>query len=533
MTDQSDTDVVIVGAGPIGMTLALLLAERGRTVAIFERWESAYPLPRAAGMSHDSVRTYQSIGLLERMRPHLNFGDKQLATALYAPDGEVLMTAPFAAMAASGFPPMARFHQPDVDRLLDEACKAHPLVAFHRGWEAQAVEQGADSVVVTLAPVDGDRAREGEPMTARGRFVVGCDGANSTIRSLMNTEVTDTGFSSRWLVVDTLLRPGATPLNMFGNVFGARPTTLVPVAEDRQRFECMVLEGDDPDRITDEESVWRILKTWGATPETVELVRRATYTFRGRWADNWRDGRVLLAGDAAHQMPPFLGQGLNSGIRDTIALAWRIDLILDGRAEPGLLDSYTTERVHHVRQIVETAVAHGQQICVTDPGVIQQRMAQLRRMRDAGHAPPMSSEWELGPGLLMPDDPAAGSLSRQGRVEKDGAAGLLDDLAGSGQFTLIGRDVDPLASLSDEARAAWQHLGGRAVTIAAHAFRDVDGSYREWFEKLGAVVVLVRPDFQVYGASAEPTRATDMVLHLARHLRAGAPRTTTTGQLVG
>lgn len=523
---HSVTDVVVVGAGPVGMTLALLLAERGRTVAIYERWGSAYPLPRAAGMSHDSVRTFQSLGLLERLRPFLYFGEGELAHSLYAPDGEVLMTRPYAAMAESGFPPMVGFHQPDVDRLLGERCAAHPLVEVYRGWEARAIDQGTDAVVVTLDPVDGDRAREGGRITACGSFVVGCDGANSTIRSLMTTDVTDTGFSSRWLVVDTILRPGASALHLFGNMLGARPTTLVPVAKNRQRFEFMIVEGDDPDRMTDDDSVWQLLKKWGGTEENVELVRRAIYTFRGRWADTWRDGRVLLAGDAAHQMPPFLGQGLNSGIRDTIALAWRLDLILGGRAGATLLDSYTTERLPHVRQILDSAVAHGQQVCVTDPEVVRERVVQLRTLRDAGKASTMLSEWRLGPGCLMPDDPTAGSLGRQGAVEKDGTTGLLDDLVGSGHFLLIGRDVDPTSCLSHEARAAWQDLGGRSVIIGTHGFHDVGGAYTQWFDKLDAVVVLVRPDFQVYGACADRSHATEMVLNLARHLQ-------TTDQLVG
>ena len=521
----SDTDVLIVGAGPIGLTLALLLAKRGRTVAVFERWGSTFPLPRAAGMSHETVRTFQTAGVLDQLRPYLSLERAEVTTSLYAPGGEKLATMAFPAESASDFPPMVGFHQPDVDRLLSEMCDAHPLVAMRRGWEARAIEQGAEDAVVTFDPVDGDQPRPGEPVTARAAFVIGCDGANSVVRSLMDTEVTDTGFSSNWLVVDTVLRPGATALTLFGHVLDAeRPATLAPAGKDRQRFELMIVDGDDPAHITDDESVWRLLTRWGVTADDVDLARSAVYTFRGRWAQDWRDGRVLLAGDAAHQMPPFLGQGFNSGVRDAIALAWRLDLVLAGTARPALLDSYTSERLPHVREIVETSVALGELTCTTDAEAVATSIARFRAMRDDESASMVLSEWRLGPGCLMPGDPAAGHVSRQGRVGKDGRVGLFDDLAGSGQFVLLGKDVDPLAGLSDEGRSLWRELDGRGVTIGvdgcgAEDFQDVDGSYADWFATLGATVVLVRPDFQVYGASANPADADALVRTLATHLR--------------
>lgn len=519
-----DADVLIVGAGPTGLTLALLLARRGRTVAVFERWAHAFPLPRAAAMSHETVRTFQSAGLLERLRPCLDLEHTKLATSIYASDGEVLGTMTFPGAGESGFPPMISFHQPDVDRSLGEACDAHPLIEVHRGWDARAVEQGDDDTVVTFHPVDGDQPRDGETLTARGKLVVGCDGANSTIRALMDTEVTDTGFSSSWLVVDTLPVPGAPAISLFGHMLDPRrPATMAPAGKGRQRFEFMIVEGDDPERIADEDSVWRLLERYDIHPGRVEIARRAIYTFRGRWAQTWRDGRVLLAGDAAHQMPPFMGQGFNSGVRDTVALAWRIDLILSGTADPELLDSYTTERLHHVKQIVESSVAIGQVMCITDPRAAEERDAELRRMRDDPDMHHSQPDWRLGPGCFMPDDPAAGFLGHQGRVaKKDGTTGLLDDLTGAGHFVLLGNGVDPAARLSAQARSVWRRLGGLSVTIGADDFDDVDGSYADWFAELRATVVLVRPDFQVFGASAKAVHADEMVIELEKRLQGRA-----------
>ena len=518
-TMHSDSDVLIVGAGPIGLTLALLLAKRGRKVALYERWAAAYPLPRAAAMSHETVRTFQQAGLLEQLRPCLDLELRKLSASLYATDGEVLATMTFPGVGESGFPPMTGFHQPDVDRLLGEMCEAHPLIELHRGWVARTIAQGDDAAVVTLDPVTGNEAREGESITARGKFVVGCDGANSAVRALMDTEVTDTGFVSSWLVVDTFPLPGVTATNLFGHVLDpARPATMAPAGKDRQRFEFMLFDEDDRERIGQDESVWRLLARWDVTPSKVRIARSAIYTFRGRWAENWRDGRVLLAGDAAHQMPPFMGQGFNSGVRDAVALAWRIDLVLGGRAAAGLLDSYTTERLYHVKQIVEGSVAIGQMMCVTDPDEAEERNAGLRMMRDAADISMPQPEWRLGPGCLLADDPAAGFVSQQGRVERDGESGLLDDLAGAGHFVLMGNGIDPLTALSPAASAVWRRLGGLGVTIGANGYHDVDGSYAAWFDKLGAAVVLVRPDFQVYGTGAQASAADGLVLGLAEHV---------------
>jgi 2-polyprenyl-6-methoxyphenol hydroxylase-like FAD-dependent oxidoreductase len=519
---HSDTDVLVVGAGPVGLTLALLLAKRGRTVAVYERWAAAYPLPRAAAMSHETVRTFQSAGVLETLRPHLNLDVTQQSAPCYAPDGELLMTMTFPGVGESGYPPMINFHQPDVDQALGEACDDEPLIEMHRGWDARAIEQHDDHTVVTFDPFDGDGATARKCVTARAKFVVGCDGANSTIRTMMNTVVTDSGFASSWLVVDTVPVGDFTIRIPFGTLMDpARPTLLARTGFGRQRFEFMTIESDDLDRIVEEDSVRELLKPWGVTEDNTKIHRRAIYTFRGRWAENWRDGRVLLAGDAAHQMPPFMGQGLNSGVRDAVALAWRFDLILSGTASANLLESYTSERLYHVSQITQTSVQFGQMMCMADPVAAEGRNNMLRMIRDNPALAPPQPEWKLGPGCLMPDDPAAGFLAVQARVEKGGQTALLDDLIGAGHFVLMGNGVDPLAALSQDARRILEALDGIGITIGAGGYRDVDGSYAAWFEKLGANVVLARPDFQIFGASAGADAADAMVIKLAECLHMG------------
>lgn len=518
---HSDTDLLIVGAGPVGMTLALLMARRGYRVAIYERWGSAYWLPRAVAMSHEATRVYQSAGILPRLMPHLDMSTGEFVGEYFTADGEILMEQRFPGMGESGFPPMTAFNQPDVEQTLEQCCLASPLIEMHRGWEVRSAEQSADHVTINLLPAEGDKPRPGNPEQARARFAVGCDGANSTIRNLMATGMTDTGFSSCWLVVDVLPAKEVYHNLKFGQSLDpARPVTLAPGGPARRRFEFMALPDESPEELAREDTVWRLVGEWGVTPDNAELVRHSVYTFRGRWADNWREGRLLLAGDAAHQMPPFMAQGFNSGVRDAVALAWRLDLVLAGKTPVETLDSYCSERLPHVSQIVEQAVEFGRLICVTDPAAAAQRDDMLRQIRDNPDlAPPAPSPWRLGPGILMPDDVNAGYPALQARVETHGRTELLDDIIGPGHFVLLGNGFDPIAALSPESRASWDLLDGISVGIGgSEGLADVDGTYADWFKVLGVNVVLVRPDFQVYGTGKDASDTGLLVNKLADQL---------------
>jgi hypothetical protein len=269
------------------------------------------------------------------------------------------------------------------------------------------------------------------------------------------------------------------------------------------------------------------MRPWDITPENTRLIRHATYRFGGRWARDWREGRLLLAGDSAHLMPPFLGQGMCSGLRDAASLAWRLDLVLSGETGEALLDSYGPERREHVRQIVEQAVAMGQMICITDAEQAAARDAQLREVGAQGPAPEWIPSWSLGPGVHRDGDPVAGVLAIQARARRGGSVMRLDDIVGAPRFTLLSPRGDPLEHLGAEARTAWQRLGGVSVYIGSGAdYEDIDGDYAAWFAKLGVETVLVRPDFYVFGGGALKD-ADELVLELADRLallaQAGSP----------
>ena len=302
----------------------------------------------------------------------------RLKPEYFSVSGEILFSHPVQSDGFSFYPPMIIFDQPTLEAALNEACAKEPLISVCRGWKARSVRQDEKLAHVMLEPVDGDQPRPGKPVEASARYVVGCDGSNSTVRDLLAVDIVDTGFSEPWLVVDLETTPelnAALPVGQY--LDPKRPTTLVCGAHGRRRFEFMARPGEGPE-IAEESNVWRLTKKWGCTPENTHIVRRVAYTFRGRWANPWRDGRFLLAGDAAHQMPPFMGQGLNSGLRDAATLAWRLDLIFKG-AHESLLDSYTSERLPHVQNIVEQAVDLGRMICTLDPEKAAARDELLRQ----------------------------------------------------------------------------------------------------------------------------------------------------------
>jgi flavoprotein hydroxylase len=523
-------DVAIVGYGPVGQALAILLAQRGWRVGVIEKQPQPYPLPRAVHFDHEVGRILQACGVADRLRGRTEPTDSY---EWRSAAGATLLRFDSGPAGLSGWPDGNMFAQPELEAILEARARSLPAVDVARGAEVVDLIEHADGVRLTcaaaaagIAPVEHDPSSRGAGDGARrnveARFVVGCDGANSFVRAKIGSGVTDLGFFFDWLIVDVLPNTPTVwqPLNI-QICDPARPTTLVSGGPGRRRWEFMRLPGETVDELNREETAWRLLAASGVTPENARLERHTVYRFQARWVDQWRKGRVLLAGDAAHQMPPFAGQGMCSGLRDAANLAWKLDLVLRDAAPTALLDTYESERVPHVRAVIDFSMALGKVICIADPVEAAGRDAMMTAALASGQQatpPPFPT---IGPGVLRDGDPHAGKLFPQGRVRTaEGREGWFDDVMGGG-WALLGRDGDPLAAL-DRETARW--LGELGV-VAAHVGSvapvvDLDGTYACWFAATGAAVVLQRPDFYVFGAEARAADTPALVDALRRALTA-------------
>ncbi|AFT88405.1 bifunctional 3-(3-hydroxy-phenyl)propionate/3-hydroxycinnamic acid hydroxylase MhpA [Paraburkholderia phenoliruptrix] len=501
-------DVAIVGYGPVGQALALKLAHGGHRVVVIERWPQLYGLPRAVGLDHEAMRVLQSLDIIDE------FEANTCLSHVYEwrnGQGELLVAFPgLDETAESGWPRQFGFSQPALERLLDERIgRAYAdRVTVHRNLTVVAATQHPDKVVLETRPTG---EMDGKPRPIAARYVVGCDGAGSFVRDAMGASLVDLGFVADWLVVDVQPRdPSQWSADVIQVCDPQGPTTMVPGGPGRRRFEFMMLAGEQKDEQNNPQAAWARLERWGWTPTNAILERHAVYTFRAAVADRWRRERLMIAGDAAHLTPPFAAQGLCAGLRDVIALAWRLDAVLRGEAEETLLDSYGPERQAHATALIEFAVMLGKIICVLDPAKAAERDQQLRH--DAGRGEQKWPAPRLGRSpLVREDDPGAGWLGVQGRVQLGDRTARLDDLIGSG-FVLIGHGHDPSATLTAEQRQFLARIGATAIGIGGScAARDVDGTYARWFQQLGTTAVLVRPDFYVFGSGDAPVLVSDLM----------------------
>jgi 2-polyprenyl-6-methoxyphenol hydroxylase-like FAD-dependent oxidoreductase len=511
-------DVVQVGYGPVGQTMAALLGQQGHRVAVFERHRSLSGLPRAGHVDHEIMRIFQSIDVADRIESR---AWPMTGYDILDAQGEILQALDWNHAGVSGWHSDYLFYQPDVEEALDARVRSHASVAVHMGTQVTAVMQRDDEVGLIVEDRDS-----GVPRSVTASFVIGADGANSVVREASGIDWEDLGFNADWLVID--VRPHDTAMQIDMPAAGqicdpARPVSLFRwLGREHCRWEFMLLPGEDPAQIATAESVWRLLAPWGLTPDNTDLVRHAVYTFRSRLAKEYVKGRTVLVGDAAHLMPPFMGQGMCSGIRDAKTLAWRLDLILRGRAGIGLLDGYASERRPHAEALIRASIGLGQVVCTLDPEVAAQRDAMFR----ADEAPPPEPFPGLVAGALHRDErgelkPPAGALTPQGVVRIGADAGRFDDIVGSGWRVII-NDQHAISSLGDRHRTVLAALAAVVVQVGDvpgdGVAVDVDGTYRRWLGALDATAVVVRPDFYAFGAAATPHELATLIDDLGTQL---------------
>lgn len=484
----ADCDVAIIGYGPVGAALANLLGMSGLEVAVLEREPSLYHLPRAVSLDGEGMRLFQTIGLAERLLPKLNVSRNIRHVNA---EGKLLLLLARGGIGPDGWNHAYRFYQPDLEGVLREGAARFANVDVRLRHDVFALDEIDDHVRVRYENLSDGRLSE---LTAR--HVVGCDGARSTVRRFMGVALQDLRSHERWIVVDMILDapPAGVPeaADESGRVVDAiqycdpaRPVTFVPMPGKRHRFEFMLMPGDDPVTVVRPESVYRLLAPWKIDPARSQIERAVVYTFHSSLATQWRRGRLLLAGDAAHQMPPFLGQGMGSGLRDALNLAWKLRDVVQGRAPEALLDSYQTERMAHVRAYIELAVELGSVIQATDPDKARRRDAEL--LANPTMLKPIAPR--LGPGLHGDAPAPAGTRAEQPRL---GDGRRLDDHAGY-RFALLAAPA-LIAALPACLRQKLDRID--AAIIGA------DGEAADYLGRLGTGAVVVRPDRHILGTAA-------------------------------
>ena len=510
-TRHLDFDVSIVGYGPVGKILAIELARRGWKVGIFERWPSPYPLPRAVVLDDEIKRVLYSVCDKNVLRQIMQSVPANDMYEWRNASGQTLLSL-------DDWKDGSFFSQPELEKLLANVCASYSNIQVNMGHEAVQLTEHSEYVELTVKLEDKSQK------TITSQYLVGCDGANSFVRGHMDIEITDLGFSYDWLIIDVIPHEEREwkPMN-WQLCDPERPTTLVSGGPGRRRWEFMRLPHETIEHLNNAETAWRLLKPWGITSENATLERHAVYNFRAKWAESWRKGRLLLAGDSAHLMPPFYGQGMCSGLRDAKNLGWKLDLVLGGKAEEVFLDTYTMERKPHVKNIIDSSIYLGKTICITDP---EEAVARDEAFL-TGNAPPFPAFPILTDGILHrltdgSQSHLAGKVSLHANVLYQGIQGFLDDVVGQG-WKIISIKDDPRNVLSRAQIAFLDELNTDFVYItldksSKKAAIDVDGKYSEYFVNNGIETLIIRPDYYIFGATASYKELPSLVDELSKQM---------------
>jgi 3-(3-hydroxy-phenyl)propionate hydroxylase len=509
-------DVVIAGLGPVGALTANLCAQAGFKTLVIERGDEPYTLPRAIHFDAEAMRIFQSVGLADAITPYT----RPMGGSVYlgCDHQQIRNFRSRDTRALLGWPGSNLFYQPKLEAILREGLSRYPNLTIRLGHEVTGIAHAEPGAIVD------HRAEDGTERRAHGRFVLACDGASSAIRKALGLKLDDLKFEERWLVMDAFVRgpmrwpegydvpeevrDGRCSLMVCDP---ERPATLIPGAGEHRRWEHMLLPHErDADMVKDE-AIHALIDKW-VDPADIEIVRAAVYRFHGLVARRWRDRDVFLLGDAAHQTPPFFGQGMCHGLRDAAQLVWKLRLVADGLADEALLDSYQAERDGHVRTIITASIAAGAAVCILDKQAAQARDADFRAQEAARAGKTVAMTDVVPPireGVLA--DGAVGIRLPQPPVRHAGQDVRLDDLL-AGRFAILSRD--PLPALP----AAWSVLAGQ-VFVLGRDIEDVDEALRAWLDDLGARAALIRPDRYLFGAAPSADDLPGLVDQLSAKLR--------------
>ena len=505
--NQAGVDVAVVGYGPVGVVAANLLGGYGIRTVVLERDEDIYARARAVTVNDWTMRIFQQMGLDEAAKAEM-YVNGALTWKTY--HGKTVFTLE-PAETGLGHEASYMIYQPATEATLRRGVARFPgVVEVRCGETVTGFAQDPDGVSLSL---DGGG-------TVRARYVLACDGGSSRMRAAMGAQMTGMTQEVTWIIIDAeVLRfwPGANELVFWSDP--ERPAVDIPLALGNHRWELPLRPDERPADFDSDEAVWSLLRPLGVTPEQIRLKQHAFYSHHTRRADRWRSGRVLLLGDAAHLMPPWAGQGMQSGIRDAHNVVWKVREILAGRLGAEILDTYQAEREPNIVAVTEMTHRLGMLIAGRDPkfvrarntlGPVVSRLPALKRRLMPSAPPVLTAGWLSGaPGKRS----AVGRMFPQPPVwNAAGRAIRLDDALGDG-FAVAAFDADPRTLLRPADIAAWERFGARFLAIrsigsGAHADSDLidhTGTLRRWFTMHRARALAIRPDRFVAGSTPDGT----------------------------
>jgi len=493
-----DADVAIVGYGPTGLITALTLARHGIRSIVFERHRDIYPRARAVTVNDWTMRIFQNLGVDE---PVLKCIDPQRSLRWMRYDGTEIMRIELPPSTLGIRPRQFNIYQPTMEATLRECAASYPEIDVRYGMELAALRQDDDGVTVSAKDM-----ASGATADVRVRYAIGCDGGSSATRSLLDVELLGDTIDVQWIVIDCRVKrwwPDRNFLTFWSDK--ERPVVDIALSGGNHRWELPLKPGESEADFPTNEQVWPLLKALGVTEDDVEIHQHAFYRHHTRMADKWRVGRVFLAGDAAHLMPPWAGAGMQTGMRDAYDLGWKLAGVLKGELPAHFLDSYEAERRPSAAFYTQLAVQLGR--------VIKQELSEEEQA--ALNAPPPDPANPPEPPLIAPPVLAGGWLrgplaetSIVGRMapqpvvgDTRGVMARLDTLLGH-RFALLGDDVDPATLLTAEQKAGWDALGARYIAVRPQdrhtqgpdELVDLDGVLGPWLRKYRARAVALRPD---------------------------------------
>jgi 3-(3-hydroxy-phenyl)propionate hydroxylase len=501
VTEPSTYDVAVIGYGPTGVTAANLLGQLGLKVLVIERDADIYSRARAISTDEEVMRIWQSVGLADRLgRDVLANRPLMFVDAAGEPFIDLKVTS-----HGCGHPPQQFIYQPALEKVLREGVDRFPKVEVLLGHECLRLVPNADGVELMLADLGADVFKR-----VRASYVIAADGGSSPTRAQLGVGYAGRTYTERWIVIDTKVLqewPGHDRLRFHCNP--ARPTVDCPTPLGHHRWEYPARAGEDENELVKEEAIWQVLNDQGITDAHVKILRAVIYSHHVRVAERWRVGRVFLAGDAAHAMPPWIGQGMSAGVRDVANLCWKLAAVISGEAPDSLLDSYQTERMPHLQEVTKRAVMVGRIITEQNPVLVALRDRGMRlamkipgapqRLHDACWIP----EAHYARGFFAPGNARAvgRQIPQPWVLDEKATAVRLDDVL-AGHWIVLHTGPQP------DGADAWTALGVPSVRLVgpdsspgADHLLDTGGTLVSWLADNKAATVVLRPGGFVYAAA--------------------------------